>query len=166
MERRTHWPFSVNNFPQDNDIHVESFEFDPKVVKFIYEHLFYGRPDDCPMEPLKIFNDKCKTLNLRNTNNNIIKVKLFPYSLGGKAIDWILKCPAGNFSSWFNFKSSFVERFRSSEIVERFRSSEIVSHIIEIISSFKQNKNEFLVNVWKKLEGLHMELKVVLRIGC
>jgi hypothetical protein len=46
MERRTHWPFSVKNFPQDNDIPIESFEIDPKVVKFIYEHHFYGRPDD------------------------------------------------------------------------------------------------------------------------
>jgi hypothetical protein len=121
MERRTHWPFGVKNFPQDNDIPIESFEIDPKVVKFIYEHRFYGRPDDFPIEHLKRFNDKCKTLNARNTNNNIIEVKLFPYSLGGKALDWILKWPPRNFSSCFNFKVAFVERFGSPAIVRHIR---------------------------------------------
>jgi hypothetical protein len=60
--------------------------------------------------------------------------------ISGKALDWILKWPPGNFSSWFNFKAVFVERFGSPEIV---------SHIREIISSFKQNKNEILVNAWE-----------------
>jgi hypothetical protein len=73
------------------------------------------------MEHLKRFNEKCKNLNVRNTNNNIIKVKLFPYSLGGKALDWILKWPPRNFNSWFNFKVAFVERFGSSEIVSHIR---------------------------------------------
>jgi hypothetical protein len=145
MERRTHWIFSVIFFPKDNDIAIESFEIDPKVVKAIYEHRFYGRPSDCPMEHLKRFNEKCKTLNVRNTNNNIIKVELFPYSLGGKALDWIYKWPPLNFSYWFNFQVSFVERFGSSEVV---------SHIREIITSFKQNKDGLLVNAWERFSGL------------
>jgi hypothetical protein len=97
------------------------------------------------MEHLKRFNKKCKILNVRNTNNNIIKVKLFPYSLGGKALDWILKWPRGNFSSWLNFKAAFVERFGSFEVV---------SHLREIINYFNQNKDELLVNAWERFRGL------------
>jgi hypothetical protein len=57
----------VNLFPQDYYIPIESFEIDPKVVKAIYEHCFYGIPNDCPMENLKRFSEKCKILNVRIT---------------------------------------------------------------------------------------------------
>jgi hypothetical protein len=67
----------VKNFPQDNDIPIESFEIDPKVVKFIYEHRFYGRPDGFPMEHLKRFNDKCKTLNVRTQKIILSKLNFF-----------------------------------------------------------------------------------------
>ena len=73
------------------------------------------------MVHLNRFNEKCKALKISNTNNNIIKVKLFPYSLAGKALDWVLKWPPGNFSSWFNFKAAFVEIFGSSKIASHLR---------------------------------------------
>jgi hypothetical protein len=46
---------------------------------------------------------------------------------------------------WFNLKATFVERFGSSEIV---------SHLIKIIISFKQTKNELVVKVWERFRGL------------
>jgi hypothetical protein len=62
MEKRTHWPFSVRNFPTHDEIHIEPFEIDPEIVKTIYEHLFYGKPNYCPMVHLNKFNEKCKLL--------------------------------------------------------------------------------------------------------
>ena len=111
MEKRTFWPFSVRNFPQDMNIPVGEFEVDPNVTKMIYEHCFSGKPKENALLHLNKFNERCKVLNLTHANANVIKVKLFPYSLAGKALDWILKWPPKIFSNWFNLKASFIERF-------------------------------------------------------
>ena len=112
MEKRPFWPFSVKNFPQDMNIPVEKCVVDPNIVKVIYEHRFYGKPKEDPIPHLKKFDERCKMLNLSHAN---VKIKLFPYSLGGKALDWILRWPPGNFSTWFNLKAAFIERFCSTD---------------------------------------------------
>jgi hypothetical protein len=40
MDKRTHWNFSVRNFPQDDEMPNEPFEIDPIITKVIYEHPF------------------------------------------------------------------------------------------------------------------------------
>ena len=42
MEKRTFWPFSVKNFPQDMNIPIQKFEADHNIAKMIYEHRSYG----------------------------------------------------------------------------------------------------------------------------
>jgi hypothetical protein len=135
----------VSNFPIENEIPTKPFEIDPNIVKAIYEHHFYGKPNCFRMVHLNRFHEKFKALKIRNTNNNILKVKLFPYSLAGKALDWVLKWPPGKFSSWFNFKVAFIESFGSLEIV---------SHLREIITSFKKTENELLLTTWDRFMGL------------
>jgi hypothetical protein len=85
-----------------------------------------------------MINEKCKALKISNTNNNIIKVKLFPYSLAGQ----------------FNFKVVFVERFGSSKIV---------THLREITISFKETEDELLVRAWERFRGLPYGTKHFLR---
>ena len=88
MEKRTFWPFSVRNFPQDKNIPIEKAEVDPNIMKAIYEYRFCGKPKEDPIAHLKKFNERCNMLKLNHAN---VKLKLFPYSLGGKALDWILR---------------------------------------------------------------------------
>ena len=110
-EKKTYWPFSVRKFPKEMHVPSEKFEVDPNVIKEIYESRFYGKPKEDPLFHLKKFDERCKSLNLNHANVNTAKVKLFPYSLGGKALDWILRWPPSNFSTWFNLRASFIERF-------------------------------------------------------
>jgi len=145
MEKRTFWPFSVKNFPQDRNFPVKEFEIDPNVTKLIFENRFSGKPKEDALQHLSKFNERCKELNLIHANANVIKVKLFPYSLAGKALDWILKWPPGNFSNWFNLKAAFIERFCFSAMVYNMR---------EIVITFKQNKEETLVKTWERFRGI------------
>ena len=154
MEKRTFWPFSVKNFPQDMNIPVEKFEVDHNITKMIYEHRFYGKPKEDPILHLKKFNERCKVLNLNHANVNMIKVKLFPYSLAGKALDWILRWPPGNFSTWFNLKASFIERFCSTETVCNLR---------QIVITFKQEEDEPLVKTWERFRGIAFGMEHGLR---
>ena len=53
MEKRTFWPFSAKNFPQDMNIPIEKIEVDHNITKMIYEHRFYGKPKEDPILHLK-----------------------------------------------------------------------------------------------------------------
>ena len=53
MEKRTYWPFSVRNFPQNKNVPIEEIEVDPKVMKTIYEYRFYGKPKEDPIVILR-----------------------------------------------------------------------------------------------------------------
>ena len=78
-----------------------------------------------------------------NKNNGIIKVNLFPYSLAGEALDWILNWPPGNFSTWFNLKAAFVERFGDHKNI---------THLREKLITFQQEKDELLIKAWENIE--------------
>ena len=104
MDKRKYWPFSIRNFPQVTKLLIEPFEIDPSIMKQIFENRFLGNPKDDPLEHLRKFNDRCKNLKISHSNINLVKVKLFPYSLAGKALNWILDWPIDSFSCWFNLK--------------------------------------------------------------
>ena len=123
MEKRKYWPFSIRNFPQDTKLPIEPFEIDPIVMKKIFEKRFCGNPKDDPLEHLRKFTERCKNLKASYANVHLVKIKLFPYSLAGKALDWILEWPIENFSSWFNLKAAFVARFGSPEKLSKLREA-------------------------------------------
>ena len=77
-------------------------------MKSIYENRFYGKPKEDPLAHLKKFDEICNMLKLNHLN---VRLKLFPYFLGGKALDWILRWPSGNFSIWFNLKAGLLKDF-------------------------------------------------------
>jgi hypothetical protein len=93
-------------------------------------------------------------LKQNHANNEIIKVKLFPFSLAGKALDWILKWPIGNFSTWFNLKASFIERFGSIETICNLR---------QMVIAFKQEEEEPLVKAWERFRGISFGMEYGLR---
>ena len=72
------------------------------------------------------FCEICDMQKFKNVENDIFKIKLFPYSLAGKALDWILVRPIGNFSSWFNLKDAFVGRFGSPKKLSKLREKNIL----------------------------------------
>jgi hypothetical protein len=41
--------------------------------------------------------------------NNIIKLKLFPFSLSGKAKEWLLSLPTTSINSWDDLKEYFIK---------------------------------------------------------
>ena len=147
MEKRTFWPFSVRDFPQNKNIHIDKIEIDAKIMKEIYEFRFYGKPKEDPLAHLKKFDERCTMLKLNLPN---VRLKLFPYSLGGKALDWILRWPPGNFSIWFNLKAAFVERFCSTEMICNFK---------QIVITFKQEEDEPLVDAWERFRSIAFGLE-------
>jgi hypothetical protein len=120
----------------------------------IYEHRFCGNPMEDLIHHIRKFNERCKVLKLNHANNEIMKVKLFPYSLAGKVVDWILKWPTGNFSTWFNLKALFIERFGSIETICNLR---------QMVIAFEQEEEEPLVKSWERFRGIAFGMEHGLR---
>jgi hypothetical protein len=56
--------------------------------------------------------------------------------------------PLGNFHSWYNIKVAFMEIFGLPSIMGYNR---------EVIFSFKQQSNEWLVHAWERFRGVAYE---------
>jgi hypothetical protein len=49
---------------------------------------------------------RCK--KYRDVDGDIIKLKLFPFSLRGRAKDWLLSLPRNSIDSWVKCKDAFI----------------------------------------------------------
>jgi hypothetical protein len=103
MDKRSHWPFSVKKFPPAFDM-PKPFEIDPAIIKSIYEERYKENPGDDPIDHLQKFEKRCDSLEIKNVSNERIKVKMFPYFLAARSLDWFLNWPLGTFHSWYNIK--------------------------------------------------------------
>jgi hypothetical protein len=84
-------------------------------------------------------------IKLDNVSCDVTKVKMFPYSLGEKALNWFLDFPLGTSHSWLNLKSTFMEIFGLRLVM---------SYNKEVLFSFKQQNDEWLVHAWERFRGI------------
>jgi hypothetical protein len=80
---------------------------------------------------------------IKNVENDIVKLKLFPFSLRGKAKDWLLSLPNGSINSWDNLKEAFIKKYYLPIKILQNRN---------IILSFKQNDNKHVGTAWERLQ--------------
>jgi hypothetical protein len=52
MDKRSHWPFSVKNFPPSFNM-PKLFEIDPSIIQVVYGDRFNGDPRYDPIAHLK-----------------------------------------------------------------------------------------------------------------
>jgi hypothetical protein len=57
------------------------------------------------------FCDICHMQKFKYIDNSIVKLKLFPVSLRGKAKEWLLALPNDSKNSWENLKEAFTKRY-------------------------------------------------------
>jgi hypothetical protein len=148
MDEKSHWPFSVKKFPPTFEM-PKLFEIDPAIVKTIYEDRCKGNPCDCPITHLEKFEKRCESIKIDNFSNERIKVKMFPYSLCARSLDWFLNWSLGTFHSWYNIKDSFKERFYLPPTISFNR---------ELIFAFKQRYDEKIIHAWERFRGITYKL--------
>jgi hypothetical protein len=75
----------------------------------------------------------------KNVENDIVKLKLFPLSLRGKAKHFLLSLPNGSINSWDNLTEAFIKKYYPPVKMLQNRNS---------ILSFKQDDNEHVATSW------------------
>ena len=57
------------------------------------------------------FVEICDMQKFKNVESDILKLKLFPFSLRGKAKEWLHSLPIDNIKIWDDLKETFIKKY-------------------------------------------------------
>src|SRR3954469_11337538 len=81
----------------------------------------------------------------KDVDGDIIKLNLFPFSLRGKAKEWLLSLTKNSIDSWTKCKDAFIGKYYPPAKIISMRSD---------IMKFKQFDNEHVAQSWERMKSL------------
>ncbi|KAL4367697.1 hypothetical protein GQ457_05G021170 [Hibiscus cannabinus] len=83
------------------EFEAEHFELKPVMFNMMNTlGQFDGSPDENARQHLKSFLEICNVFKIHGVSNDVLKMKLFPYSLRDKAKAWLNNLPPDSLQSW------------------------------------------------------------------
>jgi hypothetical protein len=84
------------------------YEIKPALLNLVMKEQFSGASLYDAAAHLNNFVELCEMQKYKDVDGNIIKLKLFPFSLRGRAKDWLLSLPRNSIDSWDKCKNAFI----------------------------------------------------------
>ena len=79
------------------EIKADSYEVSPSLLNLITREQFGGSAMEYASMHLHDFVEICDMQKFKNVESDILKLNLFPFSLRGKAKEWLHSLPTGCF---------------------------------------------------------------------
>jgi hypothetical protein len=114
---------------------AESYEIKLELILIIQREAFAGDPENNPYQHIENFTTLCSMVRLPAWRDDERKLILFPFSLKGKAKEWLYSKPDVDFTSWQGISNAFLSYYYSQKEIYERRFD---------IMSFKQSNNEDL----------------------
>ena len=76
-------------------IEANNFELKPSLITMVQKHQFTGHPSEDPNEHMVRFMRMASTFKLNRVRPEMIKLRLFPFSLRDVAATWFESLPVG-----------------------------------------------------------------------
>ena len=127
------------------EIKADNFEVSPGLLNLIAKEQFGGSASEDASMHLHDFCEICDMQKFKNVENNIVKLKLFPFSLRGKAKEWLLSLPNASINSWDDLKEAYIKKYYPPVKILQNRNS---------ILSFKQLDNEHVATAWERIKNM------------
>jgi hypothetical protein len=121
------------------------YEIKSALLNLVMKEQFFGASSDDAAAHLNNFVELCEMQNYKDVDGDIIKLKLFPFSLRGRAKDWLLSLPKNGIDSWVKCKDAFIGKYYPPAKIISLRSD---------IMSFKQFDNEHVAQAWERMKSL------------
>src|SRR3954470_11484970 len=121
------------------------YEIKLALLNLVMREQFSGDGSDDPVAHLNSFVELCEMQKYKDVDGDIIKLKLFPFSLRGKAKQWLLSLPKNSIDSWTKCKDDFIGKYYPPAKIISMRSD---------IMKFKQLDSEHVALAWEIMKSL------------
>ena len=126
-------------------IEANNFKPDSVTIQMIRERLFNGFATEDPAAHLRNFVQICDNFKVNGVPPEVMRLRLFPFSLSGKARDWLDTIPSNAITTWDLLTEFFLDKFFPTARTER---------LIAEIQDFKQYPNETLYEAYERFTEL------------
>ncbi|KAL4346408.1 hypothetical protein GQ457_17G006390 [Hibiscus cannabinus] len=128
------------------EIQAAHFELKPVMFNMLNSiGQFGGSPHEDARQHIRAFLEVCDSFRQQGVHEVVLKLKLFPYSLRGRARAWLSVVPAGSLESWTDLCRSFLMRYNPPNMHTQLRND---------IASFRQGDDESMYECWDRYRGV------------
>ncbi|XP_040361822.1 uncharacterized protein LOC121049222 [Rosa chinensis] len=106
---------------------------------------FHGLSMEDPNQHLMEFQFICTSMKPQGADEQILKLKAFPFSLADKAKQWLYELPSGRIASWADMMKAFLEKY--------FPTSRIIM-LRKKISGIQQGQDESYAEYYERFKSL------------
>ena len=124
---------------------AESYEIKPALLNLVMKEQFSGASTDDAASHLNNFVELCDMQKYKEVESDIIKLKLFPFSLRGRAKEWLLSLPKNSIDSRIKCKDAFIEKYYPPAKIIQLRSN---------IMNFRQFDTEHVAQAWDIMKSM------------
>src|SRR4051794_6744250 len=126
---------------------VAFYEIKPALLNLVMKEQFSGISTEDAASHLNNFVELCEMQKYRDIDmdGDVVKLKLFPFSLRGRAKDWLLSLPRNSIDSWVKCKDAFIGKYYPLAKIIPWRSD---------IMKFRQSDSEHVAQAWERMESL------------
>src|SRR4051812_12729585 len=120
------------------------YEIKPALLNLVMKEQFSGAGEDAALH-LNNFVELCDMQKYKEVDGDIFKLKLFPFSLRGRAKEWLQSLPRNSIDSWDKCKDAFIGKYYPLAKIIQLRSN---------IMNFRQLDNEHIAQAWEHMKTL------------
>src|SRR3954469_14803685 len=121
-----------------------SYEIKPALLNLVMKDQFSGAGEDAALH-LNNFIELCDMQKYKEVDGDIVKLKLFPFSLRGRAKECLQSLPKNTIDSWDKCKDAFIWKYYPPAKIIQLRSN---------IMNFRQLDNEHVAQAWERMKSL------------
>ena len=107
---------------------------------------FVGTPNEDVASHLNTFMELCDVQKKKDVDNDVVKLKLFLFSLRDHAKIWFSCLPRNSIDSWNKCKDAFITKC--------FHPAKIIS-LRNDIMNFKQLDHEHVAQAWERMKLIY-----------
>ena len=137
---------SLENIPTSPRFTVEGapeFELNSSLINLVQATQFSGKAHEDASAHLQNFLEIGSTTHINGVDKDVILLRLFPFSLEGKARKWFYT-HQDNINNWTNLSDAFL-----SKIFPMGKTAALRGNIV----SFQQRKTETIPEAWERFQG-------------
>ncbi|GJZ73555.1 reverse transcriptase domain-containing protein [Tanacetum coccineum] len=106
---------------------------------------FDGRTKNDAHKHIHEFLGICDMFKYRDTENEAVRLMMFPLSLTGEAKTWLNELNEGTIETWDELRTAFISHFFPPSLFDR---------LLGEIRTFSQHENESLTDVWLRMKEM------------